>query len=92
MYNYLTAFYIPLSSSLPASDASELTAGHQGNGEGPWEVVVTVIALIPQVDRVLLELTGLSHQGHLTQEVVNHHVMVVDLEGIEERSLSTLWL
>ena len=88
----MTAFYIPLSSSLPASDASELTAGHQGNDEGPWEVVVTVIALVPQVDCVLLELTGLGHQGHLTQEGVHHHVIVVDLEGIEESSLNTLLL
>ena len=89
MYNYLTAFYIILSSSLPASDAGEQTAGHQGNSDGPWEVVVTVIALVPQVDSVLLELTGFSHQGHLTQEGILYHVMVVDLEGIEERLLNT---
>ena len=88
----MTAFFIVPSSSLPASDSGEHTAGHQGDGEGPWEVVVTVIALVPQVDGVLHELTGFSRQGHLTQEGVLNHVMVVDLEGIEERSVSTLWL
>lgn len=61
------------------SNVGENRAGYYGNGEGSREVVVTAIALVSQVER-LLELTRLCRQCHLTQEGVLQRVVIVDLK------------
>ncbi|KAK0131901.1 Olfactory marker protein [Merluccius polli] len=55
-------------------------------------LVSTLLVIRETVDRVLLEVTGVSRQGHLTHEGIHQQVMVVDLEETQERSVSTLWL
>lgn len=61
------------------SDIGENCAGYYGNGEGSREVTVTAITLVSQVE-CLLELTRLCRQGHLTQEGIRQHIVIVDLK------------
>lgn len=60
------------------SDVLELVAGKYGDSEGSREVIVTAVALVPQVER-LLEIALLNWQRHLTHEGIFQHVVVVDL-------------
>lgn len=63
-----------------ASDVGERGGGDEAHSERAREVVVLAVALVAEVERVLLlPLVGVAEQDHLTQEGVHDHVLVVDL-------------
>ena len=65
---------------VPTSYVGERGAGDEAHTERAREVVVLAIALVAQVPGVLLlAVVGVTEHGHLTQEGVYNHVLVVDL-------------
>lgn len=71
------------------SDVGEHRAGHYGDGDGSGEVVVTTIALVPQVKRLLV-FTLFPRQRHLTHEGILQHVVVVDLRDAARKTIFTV--
>lgn len=70
----------PASSGTMASDVCERGGGDETHSERAWEVVVLPVALVAEVEGVLLlPLVGVAEQNHLTQKSVHDHVPVVDL-------------
>lgn len=64
-----------------ASDVCERGGGDETHSERAWEVVVLPVALVAEVEGVLLlPLVGVAEQNHLTQKSVHDHVPVVDLD------------
>lgn len=62
------------------SYVDECDAGDEAHGDRAREVVVLAIALVAQVERVLLlPVVWVTGQGHLTQEGIHNHVLIVDL-------------
>ena len=69
-----------ITAAAAVSDVGERGGGDEAHGERAREVAVLAVALVAQVERVLLlPLIGVTEQDHLTQEGVHNHVLVVDL-------------
>lgn len=62
------------------SDVGQCGAGDQANIQHAGEVVVLAAAFVSQVDNVLLlSVIWVTEEGHLTQEGVYNHILIVDL-------------